>query len=122
MWEKVSIAEMAVLSQEWASFEDATAILDHPFVQMADRLLDLFKTANASTLVHHEGHRWLHQFLADAEHEKTTGALKAQATAVLKYVGASRPNELTQNQYSTFVRRFDQYLLENTAPSRELAL
>ena len=96
-------------------------ILNMPIVRSAEALVNLFKTADASTLIYDEGRRWLDQFLRDADDDKAPGSLRDDAAAILNYVGASRPDEFTTEQYNKFLYRFESYLLEDTAPSRELA-
>lgn len=95
-------------------------IENYPATHFADSLLFLFKVDGASTLIHSEGQRWLIQLLSDAEHELAPESLRARALATLKYAGVSRPTELTKVHIDKILNRFEEYLLSNTAPNREI--
>jgi hypothetical protein len=90
-------------------------------IETANATLALFKSATAYDLVEHEGARWLDELLRDAADPVAPPTLKADALAVRGYVGAADGAALTRGQSQTFTRRFEAYLLENTAPSAEVA-
>jgi hypothetical protein len=83
--------------------------------------LALFREGLAYDLVEREGARWLDELLRDAADPAAPAELKADALAVRRYLGSTDGLAPTRGQSLTFTRRFESYLLENTAPSAEVA-
>jgi hypothetical protein len=92
-----------------------------PSLEFAETLVRLFKSANASDLIYTEGCRWLDEILRDAEDYRATDTLKCHAASIRNYVGARQGEDLNTNQRRKFLYRFEAYLLEDTAPNREIA-
>lgn len=88
---------------------------------MAEAIIALFKSCDAFTLMQKEGARWIDELLRDAADAAAPPGLKADASAVRRYVGAAEGARPTRRQTDMFIQRFEAYLLENTVPSAELA-
>lgn len=82
--------------------------------------ITLFGKADASTMVHETGHHWLNELLSDAGEAGAPSDLVADAVAVRKWLGAEQ-GEIPTRAHEKFARGFERYLMEGTAPSRELA-
>jgi hypothetical protein len=84
---------------------------------------DVLKYGSASTLIYKVAQYWLEEFLRDYEQvrEKAPPDVKAEVSAIRKYVGSEADIDLTTRQYQKFVFRFERFLTENTAPNVELA-
>jgi hypothetical protein len=85
------------------------------------RIVELFKSANASTGVHELGHIWLEELIADAGRADAPRALKDDLTTVLKWLGVDRPEDIGTPHHEQFARGFEQYLRDGRAPSSALA-
>jgi len=108
--------------------EEAILILAEAVVD-ADRtpyktitaLVDAFKSLSAWELVEQEGHRWLEDFMHDSQHKDAPPQLLNHAAAVRRYLAISDDSKIAKDGYRKFTARFDRYLMENTAPTKELA-
>jgi hypothetical protein len=87
----------------------------------ADAILNLFKSASAWELLEHESRRWLDEMVQDANDKNAPHKLKDNAAAVRQYLGLEHKSLITPLLHRKFAARFDQYLLENTAPSKNIA-
>lgn len=94
-------------------------------IRLAEReakaTITLFKTADASTLIHEKGHEWTDQILRWAKESETTEQLRKDAATIRKYVGVAEDADLTRKQHEKMARGFERYLMEGVAPNRELA-
>ncbi len=90
-------------------------------LEMVDALFRLLKSGTAFELIDQEGARWVNEFLHYAAHPLAPPELKAEASAVRRYVGTVDGLPLTRAQTRTFTARFETYLFENTAPNAQLA-
>lgn len=81
--------------------------------------LRLFKSANASTVVHELGHQWLEELLQDAAHPEAPNDLLSDAKTVKDFLGVK--DKVTRRQHEQFARGFERYLMEGIAPSKALA-
>jgi hypothetical protein len=68
-----------------------------------------------------EGHRWLEELMQDAEHPAAADDLKADALAVLKWLGVEKAEHIKTLHQDKFARGFETYMMEGRAPSRQLA-
>lgn len=83
--------------------------------------ITLFKNADASTFVHETGHAWLDEMMRYAKAEDAPEGLLKDRDTVNKWLGVKEGEEITRVQHEKFARGFERYLMEGTAPSRELA-
>lgn len=84
-------------------------------------VLRLFKTANASTFIHENGHQWLEEFLADSKHPDAPQDLLKDSQTVRDFLKAKDPEKpFTVAQHEKFARTFERYIREGIAPSKEL--
>jgi len=87
----------------------------------AEAILSLFKFASAWELLEHESRRWLDEMMLDSNDNNAPQQLKDNAAAVRQYLGLDHNGPITPLLHRKFASRFDQYLLENTAPSKNIA-
>lgn len=90
-------------------------------IPTARAVITLFEKADASTFVHETGHVWLEELMRDAVDQRAPEALRNDAAAVRKWVGAAEEGRLTTKQHEQFARGFERYLMEGVAPSPTLA-
>ena len=93
----------------------------------------MMRDADASTFMHEVSHTWLGDLLRDAEHPEASAQVKADAQAVLNWLGrtdraslveADARGRLTREARGAneqWARGFERYLMEGVAPSRALA-
>ena len=100
----------------------------------SQKLLEVFKRANESSLFHESGHIFLEQLAKDAAHEKAPKQIKDDFATSLKELGATReqwdswqkPNLSPEEDkaftefHERFARAFEQYGLSGKAPSAGL--
>lgn len=86
----------------------------------AKATITLMKDANASTFIHETGHQWLEHLMQDAESEHAPADLVNDAKIVREWLGANE-GEIPTRAHEKFARGFERYLMEGTAPSKELA-
>ena len=82
-------------------------------------IVDLFKTADASTFMHEMGHKWLEELIRDAR--RAGGALEEDLGTVLRWLGVDKPGDIGVAHHEQFARAFEAYLAEGKAPSARLA-
>jgi hypothetical protein len=82
------------------------------------RIIELFKSANASTLPHEFSHMWLEEMIADAPRSTE---VKTDLDTVLDWLGVEKPEDIETQHHEQFARGFEQYLREGKAPSNILA-
>jgi hypothetical protein len=87
----------------------------------SQKLLELFKRANESSLFHESGHIFLEQLAKDAAHPQAPQQIKDDFKTVLDVLGAKDHASITTEQHERFARSFEQYLLDGKAPSQGLA-
>ncbi len=83
--------------------------------------ITLFKTADASTFIHETGHHWLDEMMRYSKASDAPESLIKSKDAVNKWLGVKDGEEITRAQHEKFARGFERYMMEGTAPSRELA-
>lgn len=86
----------------------------------AKATITLMKSANASTFIHETGHHWLDELMRDAEHDLAPDELKKDAQTVREWLG-NKGGDIETRQHEKFARGFERYLMEGTAPSKQLA-
>lgn len=87
----------------------------------ATKVLNLFNTADASTFIHESGHQWLEELKKDAGHSEAPESLKNDFQTVKDWLKVDETKGLTRGQHEKFARGIERYLMEGTAPSRQLA-
>lgn len=102
-----------------------------PAIDSAKAVIRLMKSANASTFIHETGHHWLDELLQDANHNLAPEGLKKDAKTVRDWLDVAENVTLREKnqkgrytyekQHEKFARGFERYLMEGTAPSKELA-
>ena len=86
------------------------------------RILTIFRSrADGSAAVHELGHSYLKELMLDAEDERATDSVRADAATVRQWLGAEAGADLGTRQQEKFARGFERYMMEGTAPTRELA-
>lgn len=92
-------------------------------ITLADNraVIDLYKSADASTFLHESGHLWLDELLRDAAHAEAPAALKADRDTVLNWLGVKHATEIGTAQHEKWAEGFEQYLKNGEAPSGALA-
>jgi hypothetical protein len=84
------------------------------------RIVELFASANHSTLLHEMGHIWLEELVADARRENAPQQLRDDMAATLHWLGVERPEDIGTPQHEQLARGFEQYLRDGKAPSDAL--
>ena len=79
------------------------------------------RTANASTIIHETGHKWLEELMRDAQHALAPQSLKDDAAAVLKWFGVKSAEEIEAKHHEQFANGALQYVMEGKAPNAALA-
>jgi hypothetical protein len=91
-------------------------------IVQTEATIALFKTSSASELLRHEAKDWLNRMLLHASIEDAPQELRDDISVAWKYVGAENGAPLSERQRDKFASRFERFLLENTAPTKELGL
>jgi N12 class adenine-specific DNA methylase len=85
------------------------------------RIIKLFETADASTVMHEGSHLWFDELLEDASAPDASPQIKADAATALAFVGAKDRESLTPEHREKFSDGFEDYLASGKAPSEGLA-
>lgn len=97
------------------------------------KIIRMMATSDASTFMHEASHVWLGDLMRDSAHPEAPAQLKADAAAVLKWLGVEDPKALgargadgkitkaARKANETWARGWERYLMEGVAPSKELA-
>lgn len=85
------------------------------------RIVRLFKDADASTVVHENGHVWLDEMQSDAAHELATEVVKRDWETVSRWLKIKEGQPIPRAGQEKFARSFEQYMREGTAPTARLA-
>lgn len=88
--------------------------------QDGQKIITLFKNANASTLVHEGAHAWLEELIFDATLDAAPAQLKSDLALTLKWFGVEKPEDIGTVQHEQFARAWEAYLMEGKAPSKVL--
>jgi hypothetical protein len=91
-------------------------------ITLADNkaIIDLFKSADRSTLMHEAGHLWLDELARDAARVNAPAGIREDMATVLKWLGAERPDAITTEQHEKWAQGFEQYLASGEAPTEQL--
>jgi hypothetical protein len=84
-------------------------------------VITLMKDADASTVIHEQGHAWLEELMRDAADERAPPDLVQDSKTVLDWLKATSAEGITTRQHEKFARGFEQYMREGVAPSKDLA-
>ena len=87
----------------------------------AKAAITLMKNANASTFIHETGHHWLDELMRDATNEHAPADLIKDSQTVRDWLGVKDGEEIPTKAHEKFARGFERYLMEGTAPSKQLA-
>jgi hypothetical protein len=92
-------------------------------ITLADNkaIIDLFKSADRSTLMHEAGHLWLDELARDAARVNAPAGIREDMATVLKWLGAERPDAITTEQHEKWAQGFEQYLASGEAPTPSAA-
>lgn len=87
--------------------------------------IELFKSANLSTVVHEFGHQWLEELRADAEHPEASDQIKADWATVQNWFARNghpigEDGEIPTDAHELFARGIERYFMEGKAPSPAL--
>ena len=85
--------------------------------EAANRIIRLFESADASTLLHETGHAFLDDFARFIKSGKADIQVQADWSALMEWLGSDGKSPLTREQHEQFARGFEAYLLEGRAPS-----
>ena len=85
--------------------------------EAANRIIRLFESADASTLLHETGHAFLGNFARFIKSDKADIQVQADWSALMEWLGSDGKSPLTREQHEQFARGFEAYLLEGRAPS-----
>ena len=88
----------------------------------AKAAITLMKSANASTFIHEAGHHWLDELMRDATDENAPDDLIQDSKTVRDWLGVKDGDEIPKKSHEKFARGFERYLMEGTAPSKQLAV
>jgi hypothetical protein len=83
--------------------------------------IELFDSADASTLINLTAHEWLEKLIEDADDPQAPHNLKADVLAVLRWLGVEKTKDIKTPDHDKFARGAETYMMEGRAPSRELA-
>lgn len=83
-------------------------------------LINLFKTADKSSILHETGHLYLKMMGELSALPTATEGLKTDAATLLKWLGAKSFEAIEREQHEKFARGFEAYLREGKAPTSEL--
>lgn len=83
-------------------------------------VINMFKGANASSLLHELSHHWLDSIHEYVKSGKADESYLADWKITQGYLGHETGKELTREQHEKFAQSFEKYLMEGKAPSVEL--
>jgi hypothetical protein len=93
----------------------------HSVIDSASRTVSLFKTAPAWELVAYQSEVFVPEYISDSRHPSAPVDLRTKGDALSSYLGIQSNGVVTQAAVYKFERRFNQFLLENTAPNKDVA-
>ena len=94
--------------------------------QEGNYIIQLFQSADASTLIHEVGHYFVDALARDVNNGKATPQQRRDWEKLLNYAGITNEQWLMMSTaqktpaHEKFARAFEQYLMEGKAPSHEL--
>lgn len=83
-------------------------------------LIQLYKNADLSSLLHETGHFFLMEMEQDIRADIADESLRADYATLMNWLGATEGEPLTREQHEQFARGFEAYLREGKAPSKTL--
>lgn len=89
-------------------------------------IINLFKGADASTVIHETGHYFLENFMRDSALDTANEQMKKDRAAILKYAGLTEEQwqkadfEGRRAAHEKLTEAFETYIIEGKAPNREL--
>jgi hypothetical protein len=86
------------------------------------RVIQLFKTADKSTLLHEMGHQFLDELMRDSMREDAPADMVNDANTLRKWMGLADGEMPGVAEHEKFASGFEAYLMEGKAPSLELKL
>lgn len=91
-------------------------------ITLADNraIIDLFSRSDRSTFMHETGHLWLDELARDAARPNAPEGIRKDMDTVLRWLGAERPDAITDEQHEKWARAFEQYLADGKAPTEGL--
>lgn len=83
-------------------------------------LIQLYKKADLSSLLHETGHFFLMEMEQDMQAGIADDSMRADYAALMTWLGAVEGEPLTREQHEQFARGFEAYLREGKSPSKSL--
>jgi TPR repeat protein len=93
-----------------------------PRLQTVVRTMDLFKSGTAWELISFESKQWLFDYISDSRHPAAPEQIKANAIALAEYLAIESDGVLTPSMTEHFSKRFEDFLITNTAPNKPMSL
>lgn len=85
------------------------------------KIVEYFKTADASSGIHELWHLWWAQLVKDADRPGAPQWMRDDIDTVLRHLGVDRPDAMTVEHHEQLSRWGEQYFREGRAPSQPLA-
>lgn len=132
---RIPVKDMAFINADEGNYapvkqylQKADAEIKGQFRQADDGtyIIDLFKGADASTVIHETGHYFFEIFMQESGLDTASDKLKKDRAAFLNYVGMTEEQwqaadfEGRRAAHERVATAFEQYLLEGKAPSKGL--
>lgn len=132
---RIPVKDMAFINADEGNYapvkqylQKADAEIKGQFRQADDGMyiIDLFKGADASTVIHETGHYFFEIFMQESGLDTASDKLKKDRAAFLNYVGMTEEQwqaadfEGRRAAHERVATAFEQYLLEGKAPSKGL--
>jgi len=84
-------------------------------------VINLFESADLSTLIHESGHFFLEAFSALASTPEASQSMRDDLATIRDFLGVKDGEALTTEQHEKWARGFEAYVMEGKAPSLALA-
>ena len=84
-------------------------------------VINLFESADLSTLIHESGHFFLEAFSALASTPEASQSMRDDLATIRDFLGVKDGESLTTEQHEKWARGFEAYVMEGKAPSLALA-
>ena len=84
-------------------------------------VINLFESADLSTLIHESGHFFLEAFSALASTPEASQSMRDDLATIRDFLGVKDGESLTTEQHEQWARGFEAYVMEGKAPSLALA-
>lgn len=103
------------------STKRGSIVLPSGGLESGQTVINLFESANLSTVIHESGHFFLEAFTALATSADAPQAMRDDLATIHKFLGVEDGAAFTTEQHEKWARGFEAYAMEGKAPSLELA-